>query len=105
MQNDAGIELTAAGAHRQAVERREPHRCRDRNPVAHCAGRAAVAEMRHDYAAVGDFGSSLRQYRSDVFVGKTVKAVEPYALSIERVRQCERPLGLRSVAAKGGIAT
>src|SRR5712671_77536 len=37
VEHDAGIEFAAAGAHRQPVERGEPHRRCDRGPFPHCA--------------------------------------------------------------------
>ena len=57
------------GVHRQAIERREPHCGRERNSLLQCASRAAIAEMRYDNAAIGDFGRPLRQDRGNVFVG------------------------------------
>ena len=59
--------------------------------------------MRHDNAAIGDFGRVLRQYRGDVLVGKAMKAVAPNALLIIRVGQREGLLDLRRSAVKGGI--
>jgi hypothetical protein len=61
MQEDPGIELAAVGSHRQPVERGEAHcRC-DRGTLAQRTGRAAVAEMGDDDAAVGDISCVLRQ--------------------------------------------
>src|SRR4029077_9166173 len=71
--------------------------------VPQSASRAAIAEMRYDNAAIGDFGRALRQYRGDVFVGKTMKAVTPDTFLIERIGQSEGLLDLRRSAVKGGI--
>jgi hypothetical protein len=62
-----------------------------------------MRKMRDDNAAIGDFGRPLRQYRSNVFVGETVKAVAPDAFLIERIGQGEGLLDLRRGAVKGGI--
>ena len=59
--------------------------------------------MRHDNAAIGDFGRVLRQYRGYVFVGQAVKTVTPYAFLVKRVGQCEGLLDLRRSAVKSGI--
>ena len=103
VQHHTGIELAAAGAHRQPVERGEPHRRCDRDPASHRASRAAIAEMRYDHPAVGDLGRALRQHRGDVFVGKAVKAVAPYPLLVERVGQRKGLLDLRRGAVEGGV--
>jgi hypothetical protein len=103
MQHDAGIELAAACAHRQAVERGEPHRRCDRNPVPHCASRAAIAQMRHDNAAIGDFGRVLRQYRCDVFVRQAVEAVASYAFLVKRVGERKGLLDVWRSAVKSSV--
>src|SRR5215472_1506653 len=62
MQHDTGIERAAAGAHRQAVEGGKTHRRGHRNARLEGAGGAAIAEMRDDNPAVGDFRRLLREY-------------------------------------------
>jgi hypothetical protein len=103
IEHHARVQLAATGTHWQPVERGEAHRRRDRNPVSHCARRAAIAEMRDDDAAIGDFGRSMRQYRGNVFVGKPVKAVAPYALLIKRIGQRKCLINLRRSAVESGI--
>ena len=61
VQDDARIELARAGAHRQAVERREAHRRLDAAAACERAHRGAAAEMRDDDAAGGDLRRDLGQ--------------------------------------------
>src|SRR5260221_10782891 len=61
--------------------------------------------MRHDNTAIGYFWRSLRQHRSDVYVGNTVKTVSPYALLEDRIGQGESLFYFRRRAVKGRIET
>ena len=103
IQHHARVQLAATGTHRQPVERGEPHCRGNRNPVPHCASRAAIAEMRHDDATLGNFRRPLGQYRRDVFVGQAVKTIAPYALLKKRIGQSKCLIDLRRGAVKCGI--
>src|SRR5215472_15998357 len=59
--------------------------------------------MRDDDATIRDFRRALRQYRGNVFVREAVKAIAPYALLVERVRQREGLLDLRRGPVEGGV--
>src|SRR5262249_4482620 len=103
MQHNTGIELAATRTHWQPVERSTPHRRRDRNPVPHRTSRAAIAEMRHNNTAIGDFGGTPRKNRGDVFVGEAVKAVAPDTLFVKGVGQRKGLLDLGCSAMKSRV--
>ena len=103
MQDDAGVELAGAGAHRQAVEGGEAHGALDAAAVGERAHRGAAAEVGDDHAAAGDLGRDLGQAVGDVFVAEAVEAVAADALVVEGARQGVA-VGMRGVAAvEGGV--
>ena len=54
VQDHRRVQLAASRPHRQAVERREPHRGGDAAPGPQATERGAVAEMGDDHAPLGD---------------------------------------------------
>ena len=82
IEQHARIELAAARAHRQAVERGEAHGRGDRAAVLDRAHRGAVAEMGDDHVLARDLGRDLLQRARDVFVGQAVESVAAHALVV-----------------------
>ncbi len=89
IEQHARVELAAARAHRQAVERGEAHGRGHRSPVLDRAHRGAVAEMRDDHVLARDLRRHLLQRAHDVFVRKAVEAVAAHALVVIGARQGE----------------
>ena len=87
VQDDPGVELARAGAHRQAVERREAHRALDAPARQHRAHRGAAAEVGDDDAPAGGLRRHLGQAVGDILVAEAVEAVAADALVVERARQ------------------
>ena len=103
VQDDAGVELAGAGAHREAVEGGEAHRALDAHAVGHRAHRGAAAEVGDDDAAAGDLGRDLAQAAGDVFVGEAVEAVAADALVVEGARQGVAVGVVGAGAVEGGV--
>ncbi len=61
VEHDARIELAGPRAHRQPVERGEPHGAFDAGAAKDRAHRRAAAEMRDDHATLGDFRRDFPQ--------------------------------------------
>ena len=103
IEHDAGVQLTAARAHRQSIQRGEAHRAVHAAPRGHRAHAGPAAEMRDDDPAERDVRRDLRQRARDVFIGQSVEAVASDAFLIEALRQ-RVPNGHGGVAAmKRGI--
>ena len=99
VEQHAGVDRAAAGAHHEPVQGREAHRRGDAPAVAHRAHAGAVAQVRDHGAPCGRAAVERRQHRGDVFVGQAVKAVAAHAFLGEAARQGEglRHLWLRPV--------
>ena len=98
VEDDAGVELAGAGAHRQAVDGGEAHRAVDAAPVMEGAQRGAGAQMADHHPALRQSWVDLAQPVGDVLVGQAVKAVAAHALLVPAVRDRE-PVGDLGMAA------
>ena len=104
VENDARIEIAAAAAHGQAIERRKAHGRRHALAPMDRTQAGAAAEMGHDNAAIGGCRTKdVGQNAGDVFIGKAVKPVPPDALGGEPARQRERGGDLRLSMVKGRV--
>ena len=79
VQQHAGIQRTAPGAHHQPFQRGEAHRAGHAAPVLHRAQAGAVAEMTDDQARTRQRRIDLPQPGDDEFVGQAMKPVTPNA--------------------------
>ena len=103
VQDDAGVELAGAGAHRQAVEGGEAHGALDAAAGEQRAHRGAAAEVGDDHPAAGDLGRDLGEAAGDVLVAEAVEAVAADALVVERARQGVAVGVLGVAAVEGGV--
>ncbi len=103
IEHDARIDLAGPRAHRQPVERGEPHGALDAAAAVERAHRGAAAEMGDDHPLRRNVRRDFRQDARDIFVGQTVEAVAPDAFGIETLRD-RVMIGQRAMAAmKGGV--
>src|SRR4029077_3977524 len=68
IKHDARIDLPAAGAHGEPVERGEPHCRGDRAPVMDRAHRSAIAEMGDDHVLSRDLWGYRAQLSGDELI-------------------------------------
>ena len=101
MEEDAGVQVAAPGAHHDAAGRREPHGGIERLTVVHRRQAGTVAQMRDHQATLG----CRAEGRHDVFIGQPMKAVPSYAFVPEVAGQGEALRHLRHTAVKGGVKT
>ncbi len=89
---NAGIERATAGAHHQAVDRREAHGAGDASPVTDCAETRAIAEVRDDHAARREIRRERPQPSRDERVREAMEAVamHPVRRDLARQRECLR---------------
>ena len=94
VEQDRGVEVAAARAHDQALERREAHRGVDRAAaVGSRRDRAAVAEVAGDHAEAGSLARAAEQLRrapGDEAVRGAVEAVAADAVALVERRRAGR---------------
>jgi hypothetical protein len=103
VQHHGRIDVAAARAHGEAVERRKSHRGGHRAALRNAAHRGAVAQVRDDHAPLRQLGRRMRQLRHDGFVRKPMEAVAPNARVVQRARQCEAAVDLGLHRVKGSV--
>ena len=103
IKDHSGIERAAARAHRQPIERGEPHCGVDALPVAHGAKAGPGAEMGDDDPSTRHARVSFAQGGSDVVVGKPVEAVAPDPGVMQFARQPKALRDLWLVMMEGGV--
>ncbi|MPL97123.1 hypothetical protein SDC9_43311 [bioreactor metagenome] len=105
VQQNARVDLPGAGAHRQPVKRREPHRRVDRMAPLHPAHRGTRAQMRHHHPALVQRGLGPGQLAGDVVIAQPVEAVAPHALLVIAPRQRIGVVDEGMLAVEGGVET
>ena len=105
IEDDAGIQRSRPGTHRQSVDRGQSHCARDAATLTDRAHAGAAPKMRHHQFAVGAFRGHVGQGRHDKLVRKTMKTIASYSPRAIGARQCERLGDGRLTVVKGGIET
>ena len=100
IEQHAGVDRAAAGAHHQSVERGERHRGGDAFACQHRAHAGTIAKMRHHHAPRRDL---RRQHRGDVFVRNPMEPITPHAFVGPPPGQREQLRQRRLVAMERGI--
>src|SRR5262249_28474238 len=78
-ENHTGVQRSAAGPHRKAIESRETHSARHALARRHGAHTGAVAKMHNDCFSSGGTRSAFRKDGGDVFVGESMKSIATHA--------------------------
>ena len=84
IKHDPGIELAAARAHRQPVERGKSHRRCDGFAIQQRAHGGAVAQMGDDDTAFREGGRDSAQTARDEFVGQSMETIAPNSFVVKR---------------------
>ena len=99
VQEDAGVEVTAARTHHDAADGGQSHRRVHRASIPDGDQARAVAEVRNDRPRQG----ARTEHADDVFVGQPVKAVASQRLAPEPARERKAPRELRHASMKRRI--
>ena len=103
IEDDSGVEHARACSHRKTIDGGEAHGIGNAAAPIDGAHAGAVAEMSNDELGVGAIRRHARQGRNNIFIGKAVEAIAPYALRREFTRQRVLLSDRRLGSVEGGI--